>query len=251
MIEISVGRWDDNDVVVQRDAYIDYHHIKLFRDNDGTCYVINLSTWATTTVNGKQLTTNERTILKLTDILQIGQTIFEWKKHLLKEEVVEQPKKIITSSNPNMDSKDPKPKESIIYIPLHQTKSNLNVEYAGFWLRFAAFLIDLIIMFFVLGILGVIFRRFGSFFLGIIGNWLYYALMESSSMQATFGKMAVGLKVVDTQGNKINFGQASGRHFGKILSGMILFIGYMMAGWTDRKQALHDIISDCLVIIKK
>ncbi|OGU55862.1 MAG: hypothetical protein A2V66_18000 [Ignavibacteria bacterium RBG_13_36_8] len=84
--------------------------------------------------------------------------------------------------------------------------------------------------------------------LAIIVQWLYFALMESSSKQATLGKMALNIKVVDMSGNRISFGRATGRYFGKIISGLILMIGYIMAGFTEKKQALHDIMANCLVI---
>jgi len=77
--------------------------------------------------------------------------------------------------------------------------------------------------------------------------WIYEAAMESSSKQATLGKMALGLKVTDEQGGRISFARATGRYFAKIISGMILFIGYIMAGFTARKQALHDMIAGTLV----
>jgi len=82
----------------------------------------------------------------------------------------------------------------------------------------------------------------------IILQWLYYALMESSIRQATLGKLALGIKVVDYSGNRISFGKATGRYFGKIISGLIFYIGFIMAGFTDRKQALHDMLAGCLVI---
>jgi uncharacterized RDD family membrane protein YckC len=84
----------------------------------------------------------------------------------------------------------------------------------------------------------------------IVGQWLYYALMESSSRQATLGKLAIGIVVTDLGGNRISFGRATGRYFGKILSGMIMCIGYIMAGFTERKQALHDIMASCLVVLR-
>ena len=83
----------------------------------------------------------------------------------------------------------------------------------------------------------------------VILQWLYYALMESSTKQATLGKMALGLKVTDLSGNRISFARATGRYFGKIISGLILNIGYIMAGFTEKKQALHDLMANCLVII--
>lgn len=81
----------------------------------------------------------------------------------------------------------------------------------------------------------------------IVIAWLYFALMESSKLQATIGKMVVGAMVTDLEGNRISFGRATGRYFGKILSGIILLIGYIMAGFTEKKQALHDMLAGTLV----
>ena len=151
------------------------------------------------------------------------------------------------------------------------------VVYAGFWLRFVASLIDGIILWLLqmiitvplLGIIGISALKADSFSneenlaaaLAIIGvgmitymvliimGWLYFALMESYK-GATVGKMAMGLKVTDMEGNQINFLRATGRYFGKIVSSMILMIGYIMAGFTEKKQALHDIMANCLVVKK-
>ena len=147
------------------------------------------------------------------------------------------------------------------------------VQYAGFWLRFLAYLIDslvlsvpavfLVFLMFVgmAGSLSQIERRnevvpvLGSILFLILfyvllfaGLWLYYAIMESSSWQATLGKKALNLQVTDLNGRRISFGRASGRFFGKLISGMILNIGYIMAGFTEKKQALHDMIAGCLVL---
>jgi uncharacterized RDD family membrane protein YckC len=84
--------------------------------------------------------------------------------------------------------------------------------------------------------------------LALMLSWIYYASLESSAWQATLGKKILGLKVADLAGNRISFARASGRFFGKILSGMILGIGFLMAGFTERKQALHDILAGCLVL---
>jgi uncharacterized RDD family membrane protein YckC len=152
------------------------------------------------------------------------------------------------------------------------------VQYAGFWRRFVAHLIDQIVVgiaaFVVLlpglallgvgigaGIMeesesavGLIFAAIAAYLVAImlivIGQWLYYALMESSSRQATLGKLALGIVVTDLSGSRVSFGRATGRYFGKILSGMIMCIGYIMAGFTERKQALHDIMASCLVVLK-
>jgi uncharacterized RDD family membrane protein YckC len=142
--------------------------------------------------------------------------------------------------------------------------------YAGFWLRFAAYIIDYIVLAivnagvqFAIGMerpllahhanqnpvnLGII---FGGSLLGAVFGWLYYALMETSKFQGTLGKMALSLIVTDMSGQPISFGRATGRYFGKIISGIILCIGYMMAGWTQQKQALHDMMAGCLVLRKR
>ena len=84
----------------------------------------------------------------------------------------------------------------------------------------------------------------------LVVQWLYFAVMESSAKQATLGKMAVGIRVTDLAGNRVSFLRASGRYFGKIISGMILCVGYLMAAFTARKQALHDMMAGCLVVRK-
>ena len=117
--------------------------------------------------------------------------------------------------------------------------------YAGFWMRVGAHLLDVLILIIPLGMLSLVPGI--NFVAGIVGPWLYFALQESSERQATLGKMALKIYVTDLQGRRISFGQATGRHFGKIISAIILCIGYMMAGFTAQKQGLHDIMAGTLV----
>ena len=79
----------------------------------------------------------------------------------------------------------------------------------------------------------------------------YFVLLESSVLQATVGKFLFGIKVVDLNGKRISFARATTRFFAKILSGQILLIGYFMAAFTERKQALHDLLAGTLVIKAK
>jgi uncharacterized RDD family membrane protein YckC len=72
--------------------------------------------------------------------------------------------------------------------------------------------------------------------------------MESSARQATLGKMALKLAVTDLEGERIGFGRATGRYFAKFLSWLTLLVGFFMAGFTQRKQGLHDILAKTLVI---
>lgn len=132
--------------------------------------------------------------------------------------------------------------------------------YAGFWKRLAAFLLDGIILsitwiiggFIVVLAAGKFSDDIGTLLdvIRIILGWLYFSLMESSSNQATVGKMALGIKVTDVNGNRISFARATGRYFAKIISGLILLIGYIMAAFTEKKQALHDMIAGTLVVKK-
>jgi len=118
------------------------------------------------------------------------------------------------------------------------------LPYAGFWIRVAAYLLDILILLVpsvllaFLPVLGII--------TNIVGIWLYFALQESSEQQATIGKRAMKIYVTDMQGHRISFGQATGRHFSRILSA-ILCIGYIMVAFTDKKQGLHDMIASTLV----
>jgi|SRR5580700_761091 uncharacterized RDD family membrane protein YckC len=142
------------------------------------------------------------------------------------------------------------------------------VRYGGFWIRVVAAIIDAIILRVVVAPVGMIFGGLGlaggvlpgiphaglallgggvTFILLLFGSWLYEAFMESSSYQATLGKMIFGMKVTDLNGNRISFERATGRHFAKWLSAMILCIGYLMVGFTERKQGLHDLLAGTLV----
>ena len=83
--------------------------------------------------------------------------------------------------------------------------------------------------------------------LAFAGQWLYEALLTSSSWQGTVGKRVLQLKVTDESGNRIGFGRATGRFFAKILSSMFFCIGFIMVGLTDRKRGLHDMLAGTLV----
>ena len=131
---------------------------------------------------------------------------------------------------------------------------------AGFWKRYAATFIDggllFVLAFCVLSSFSYTHQWDDDWFVWwifrwvviVAASWLYFALCESSSSQATPGKMAVGIKVTDMNGNRISFVRASERHFIKILSFLTCLAGYIMAAFTQKKQGLHDIIAGCLVV---
>jgi uncharacterized RDD family membrane protein YckC len=130
------------------------------------------------------------------------------------------------------------------------------MEYAGFWRRVAAALIDGILVGIVSWIVTAIFSAISdgagvaAQILVLIAAYGYYAGMESSSYQATVGKIALGIQVTDLNGNRISFGRALGRNLAEILSALILLIGYIMVAFTEKKQGLHDLIAGTLVVMK-
>lgn len=162
------------------------------------------------------------------------------------------------------------------------TTAATSVTYASFGARFVALLIDSVIVgcinFIVvapiMGVLGLgvasqvqdgqpiseeqavgmIAGLMAGIFSAMLAVWiislLYFAIMESSKAQASVGKMAMGIKVTDLDGNRVSFGKAFLRSIGKVLSQMIMYIGYLMAAFTEKKQGLHDIIAGTLVVKK-
>ena len=118
-------------------------------------------------------------------------------------------------------------------------------KYAGFWMRFAAGLIDGII----LATAGIILSMIGLVFLSFFIGWLYYSIFHSSKYQATLGMMALRIKIYNELEDRISFGRATGRYFTSGLSAIILFIGFFMIGWTIRKQGLHDKIARTIHLV--
>lgn len=125
--------------------------------------------------------------------------------------------------------------------------------YVGFGRRFVAWIIDSVLLnvsnFIITTLLGLA----GlpppiQLVIAIVISWIYYAGLESSSSQATLGKMVMKVYVTDLDGHRIGFAQATGRYFGKILSGFILGIGYLMIAFTERHQGLHDKIVGTYVL---
>lgn len=128
-----------------------------------------------------------------------------------------------------------------------------SMKYAGFWKRAGAWIIDIAIVYGVFFIINTIIPEQLQILhlMKLAMVWFYFAFMESSEKQATLGKMALHIVVTDYQGKRISFKRATGRYFAKFISGFILLFGYFMAGWTPKKQALHDIIASTYVINKK
>jgi uncharacterized RDD family membrane protein YckC len=168
------------------------------------------------------------------------------------------------------DSTQPKSQVPHLLLSTEQTvEPRARVEYAGFWLRVWAGSIDiaievlvaLLVTVIVDSVMKITTPRYGLspitaryvtgiafIFVLAIGAWLYSAFSESSRWHATLGKRIVGLQVLTAAGGRLSFGQATVRHFMKFLSLFTATVGFMMAGWTRRCQALHDMPSDCIVV---
>jgi len=134
-------------------------------------------------------------------------------------------------------------------------RSNGSIPYAGFWKRAGAYIIDYIIVAFVgrvfaMGFGGPAHQSTNSLFvlLYVIAVCLYYPLFESSQMQATPGKRAVGLKVTDLQGEQVSFARALGRMLGHLVTFLTFGVGFAMAVFTERRQSLHDMMAGTLVV---
>jgi uncharacterized RDD family membrane protein YckC len=148
-------------------------------------------------------------------------------------------------------------------LDLNESTNLQHANYAGFWIRFGAVLIDGILLGIVQVIVNFIFlgtvmnNNFMSsgtatmiYLFNLLVGLLYSTLLESSSKQATIGKMAVGIRVTDLNGERISFGRALGRHLSKFISAIILGIGYIMAAFDEKKRALHDKMAGTYVIQK-
>lgn len=158
----------------------------------------------------------------------------------------------------------------------------MKTNYAGFWRRLAALIIDGIIIgcvqsiifvplltalgfsYFsamsqmdmddpgnIIGMVATLVAAAGAYWiLATVIQILYFTFMESSTYQATLGKMALGIKVTDIEGGKLDFTKALVRNLCKLISNFTLLIGYIMAGFTEKRQALHDMIAGALVVQK-
>ncbi|MHB0880948.1 RDD family protein [Paenibacillus sp. SEL1] len=141
--------------------------------------------------------------------------------------------------------------------------------YGGFWIRTAAFLIDLIILtaivllvggaiYIIPDLLGIketgfiqVLLMLWPLILWLVLPWLYCGLWESSKVQATPGKLAFSLIVVDKEGRRLGFLHASGRYWIKAISFVIAHIIYIVVAFTAKKQGLHDLCANTFVVHKK
>ena len=162
------------------------------------------------------------------------------------------------------------PAESIPAIPVASV-ALVRPAYAGFWLRACAFAVDTFILSFFFAILASAYPTqlmifpdpnsqsllaiprvtFTGFILLFVIMWAYYAFFETSSWQATPGKRVFRLYVTDLAGGKITLQRSTIRYFGRKISEVTFLVGYFIAGFTEKKQALHDILAGCLVLRRR
>jgi uncharacterized RDD family membrane protein YckC len=177
----------------------------------------------------------------------------------------------VASKQPPPLTTAPRPMASAYATPGHL--------YAGFWKRVAAYFVDVVVLYIVNTLLEIPFGmraaneafeqkfsdaldmqalmagyqqfwadHWGYFLTTLIVGWLYFAICESSAWQATPGKLALGIRVTDLHGARISFGRALGRYGGKFISALLFCVGFLLAGITKRKQALHDTLAGTLVV---
>jgi uncharacterized RDD family membrane protein YckC len=184
----------------------------------------------------------------------------------------------VRGAAPPADNPYSAPAAPLQHLP--QTTAAALEDYAGFWKRVAAYIIDSIILYIpsmliekVLGgdaakaaMVQAISGAGGDMqaihaaqlhyyavmwpasLLSVVIAWLYFALLESSAWQATVGKLALGIRVTDMNGARIGFARALGRYGAKIISFLIVLIGVLMVAFTRRKQGLHDLMAGTLVL---
>lgn len=225
--------------------------------------------------NGEQRECEEFEVGQLWELGLIKSGTLYWKDGMDDWKPVEEmfPSQPTAPTRPPLPSAPPSPAPNLPG-PLAQGTGGLRQQlsqevsggtYAGFWKRVLAVFIDILLLMpisFAAGyiwgtvaveVLGIydlsIIEAVGNL-IGVIIGWTYFSAMESGPKQGTLGKMALGIKVTDLDGNRISFGRATGRHFAKWLSALILGIGYIMAAFTAKKQGLHDQVAGCLVVNK-
>lgn len=241
----NIGR--ENCQITISDDSISRNHAQIAQTQDGNFCITDLGSSNGTLLNGKKL--KEKTYYKLQtgDELTFGDITTKFQSESSELNDFDNSQSII------------KQRSSQAQI-INQSD---NLVYAGFWQRFFALFIDGIILWLAALLFGgastfisfllkekevALFMNIILIPLNIITYWLYHALFESSEAQATIGKRAMSLKVVNLEGERISFLRATGRYFASWLSSFILLIGYLMQPFTKRKQTLHDLMAGTLVV---
>lgn len=243
---ITIGRSSKVCDIVIDDPTVSRTHLQILQNEEGQYFLNDVGSTSGTTINGKMIASGNLIQLKTTDIVRIGRKLIPWRNYF-KEVIIEDTKsEAVAVVNEFFDYNDKTLLPSKV-IPEY---------YAGFWLRFFANLIDSFVVGFSSTLLiAVLDTNFvlkysdnSLMILSFLIGWMYFSLFESSSNRATIGKMVVDIKVVDQNGEKLSFIHATGRYWSKLFSVISLGVGFLMAGFTEKKQALHDLMSNSLVV---
>jgi uncharacterized RDD family membrane protein YckC len=190
------------------------------------------------------------------------------------------PEELERDSAPGADVPPPPPSASAASSSVAgEGVTAMTFDYASFWQRFGAWVIDLMVLmvpsmivFYAMGgftaythmltqlqanpDMSTAIRDYaeatqGANIATFVIGFLYYTLFESSKWQATPGKLALRLRVTDVNGNGLTVGRAALRNavrLTNVITGLIPFVCYIAVAWTERKQGLHDLLAHALVL---
>jgi len=249
-----IGRDAKCDIIIN-DPHVSREHLQIMKDKNGNYSLFDLESTTGTYVNGKKIKGEVK--LQNHDVVKIGNTLLKWKMFFNENITIEKEEKeedkitedvIKTHKNESFEAK----KKNII---------NNSFEIANFWERLAAIFIDGIILFIISFLINYTLMYYVTYnfsfddtmifhyIITFIIYLLYFTLSESSNKQATFGKQLFKIKVSKNDGfSKISFINATGRYLAKYISTLALLIGWLMPFWTDKKQTLHDIMANTLIV---
>ncbi len=244
-----IGRDGSNCDIIVQDPHISRVHLQIMKDDNGNVSILDLESSTGTYVNGRKII-GERKV-EQGDIIKIGNTVLKWKDYFKTKKKITQEENIeIKLKKDVLEKKEIKVKEEIIK----------EIYYASFFERFAALLIDFVILTLVIytiyyvSIEYLLYNKsyfFNIAYLLIFNNLIlfsYFVGFEISKYKATPGKLILKIYVEGIKGEKASIKKIIGRYIAKFLSTLLLFIGWLMPLWTDKKQALHDILSDCRIV---
>jgi len=248
-----IGRDGSNCDIIVEDPHISRVHVQIMKDDNGKVSILDLDSSTGTYVNGRKIS-GEREVEE-GDIIKIGNTVLKWKDYFKTK------KKITQEENDEINKEKTQEKNIIEKVEIKAEETIIEkIYYASFFQRFAALLIDFVILTLVIytvyyiSIEYLLYNKsyvFNISYLIIFNNAIilsYFVGFEISRHKATPGKLILKIYVEGIKGEKASTKKIVGRYIAKYLSTLLLFIGWLMPLWTDKRQALHDILSDCRIV---
>jgi len=270
---LLVGRAKECNIMID-DLQVSRNHLQLIQTDDNEVFIVDLKSKGGTYINGHRIEADQPQPLQEGDIIRIGSTLLKW-ADFLKQDFEQLTIKTDKTQALAQDGNENLQKETIIkkqkpenepISPIIQPSASIETttmpQYAGFGIRTLALLIDLLIIFAINLLIWIAISLIGMrntfaethqllMALAAAGSFIslmYFAVSESQKKQATVGKHAMGLKVSTIDGKRIHFFRSLLRQIGKIISTLLLFFGFFMAGFTLKKQALHDFVAQTVVV---